>query len=188
MSSSPPLLIVPGLGDSAEGHWQDIWLRTLPQARKVEQADWDRPQLGDWLGNIERAVAAHPGAILVAHSLGCAAVAHFGASPLAGQVRAALLAAPADLDLHSPVRAQLASFAPLPRAPLPFPTIVAASATDPYVALRRARSFARDWGATLEELGDAGHVNVASGHGRWPLGLHLLARLEEMTRSQAVAA
>jgi predicted alpha/beta hydrolase family esterase len=37
--------------------------------------------------------------------------------------------------------------------------------------------FAAAWGATLIDAGDAGHLNPDSGHGPWPEGLLLFARL-----------
>eukprot|EP01035_Chromulina_nebulosa_P068504 gene68504-93870_t len=64
----------------------------------------------------------------------------------------------------------------MPRRPLPFPTTVVASRTDPYVTFERAEAFAADWGSRLVDLGDAGHINILSGHGLWLDGLtHLYA-------------
>lgn len=48
----PPVLILPGLGDSRHGHWQDLWRRVLPRATKVQQEEWDEPELADWLANL----------------------------------------------------------------------------------------------------------------------------------------
>ena len=36
-------LIIPGLGGSDSGHWQQWWLRNDPNAVLVEQADWRKP-------------------------------------------------------------------------------------------------------------------------------------------------
>jgi predicted alpha/beta hydrolase family esterase len=68
-------------------------------------------------------------------------------------------------------------FAPIPLAPLPFPSIVVTSADDPYARPGRARHFARCWGGELVELGAAGHINAAAGFGPWPAGAALLERL-----------
>jgi predicted alpha/beta hydrolase family esterase len=57
---------------------------------------------------------------------------------------------------------------PLPRVPLPFPTILAASANDPLCRFERAAELARDWGSRLISLGEVGHLNPASGFGPWP--------------------
>ena len=79
------LLIVPGLNGSGEGHWQTAWERAAPPAgcacvRRVAQHDWARPQRDDWVAALDAAVRAseHP-VIIVAHSLGCALVAHHAA-------------------------------------------------------------------------------------------------------------
>jgi predicted alpha/beta hydrolase family esterase len=189
MHNFPPLLIVPGLGDSPAGHWQDEWRQTVPGAHKVEQTDWEAPRLKDWLDGLHRALDAHPGTLVVGHSLGCALIVHAARTSSAGKIGGALLVAPADVDLPSPVRARPADFAPLPLATLPFPSIVAASKNDPYVSARRARLFAEAWGAQFVDLGLAGHVNIASGHGPWPEGLALLDRLRAQAgRADARAA
>ncbi|HJR23337.1 MAG TPA: alpha/beta hydrolase, partial [Dongiaceae bacterium] len=38
-----PVLIITGLGGSGPEHWQSLWQARLPDARRVEQADWDKP-------------------------------------------------------------------------------------------------------------------------------------------------
>lgn len=177
----PPVLILPGLGDSRRGHWQDLWRRVLPQATKVQQQEWDEPELADWLANLAQALESRPGALLVGHSLGCALIAHAAFVLADARIGGALMVAPADLELPSPIKASLASFAPMPLAPLPFPSIVAASADDPYVSPRRARRFAEAWGAQFVDLGPVGHVNIASGHGPWPEGLALLDQLRDLS-------
>jgi hypothetical protein len=63
------------------------------------------------------------------------------------------------------------AFAPLPRDPLPFPSLLVASRSDPYCTFERAEDFAYAWGSALLDAGDAGHVNIASGYGPWPEGL-----------------
>jgi predicted alpha/beta hydrolase family esterase len=57
---------------------------------------------------------------------------------------------------------------------LPFPSMVVASTNDEYVHIERARAFAGAWGSRLVEIGDAGHVNGASGYGPWPEGERML--------------
>lgn len=188
MRQPSPVLIVPGLGDSPAGHWQDLWGRELPQAVKVEQANWHEPNLQDWLGGLTRALEVHPGALVVGHSLGCALIAHAAQTAHGALIGGALLAAPADVELPSPIRASLAAFAPLPLAPLPFPSILAGSANDPYVSPRRARRFAEAWQAEYVDLGQMGHVNIASGHGPWPEGIALLRRLAERIGAAGVRA
>jgi uncharacterized protein len=175
---SAPVLIIPGLGGSGPEHWQSLWQARLPQATRVEQRDWERPHRVDWIARLDHAVTqSEQPPILVAHSLSCALVACWAAArtrPVCG----ALLVAPADIDsdTHTPPEAHV--FRPLPMARLPFPTTVAASRDDPYVAFERAIAMAKAWGAELVDIGKAGHINPAAGYGEWPEGERLLARLE----------
>jgi predicted alpha/beta hydrolase family esterase len=178
-------LLLPGYRGSGEGHWQRLWLEQEPGARMVVQDDWDRPRLAAWLTRLESAVARAEGPVLVAHSLACMLVAHLALrSVTARRVAGALLVAPADIEARRPGLAELASFAPIPRDRLPFPAIVVASRNDPYMTFERAASLADGWCADLVDLGEAGHINVDSGHGPWPYG-HDLARLLRRARPEA---
>lgn len=177
MTQRARVLVLPGYGNSGPDHWQTLW-ESRHGYERVEQRDWDRPDLADWLEGLERAVTREPGqVVIVAHSLGCAAVAHFAARPAASRVKAALLVAPADVDseLHTPD--DVRGFAPLPVAPLPFRTIVVASRTDPYMRFVRAAALAEQWGARLVDVGRQGHLNADSGIGDWPEGHALLEEL-----------
>jgi predicted alpha/beta hydrolase family esterase len=71
----------------------------------------------------------------------------------------------------------VAGFAPVPRLPLPFPSILVASRSDLWACFARSAEIARRWGSHLVDAGEAGHLNAESGHGDWPLGLSLLERL-----------
>lgn len=170
------VLVLPGLNGSGPDHWQSRWERRHPELRRVEQASWDRPRLGDWASTLEEAVSSHRRVILVAHSLGCALVAHWARCGSTGRVASALLVAPADVERPG-ASPEIRSFAPMPVAPLPFPAWVVASADDPYASLARARHFAEAWGARFLDVGRAGHLNVDSGHGHWPEGEALLEQL-----------
>ncbi len=171
-TSEVDILIIPGLTNSGPDHWQSRWQRKLKTAVMVEQTDWDRPLIGDWVGRIIEAVAkATRPAVIVAHSCGVSAAVHAARKLPAGMVAGAFLVAVPDLEASDIWPAKQGGFAPVPRQPLPFPSVLVASSSDPYCALPRARQFALDWGATLIEAGDAGHLNTLSGHGPWPEGL-----------------
>lgn len=175
-SSDSDLILVPGLNGSGPDHWQTRWEAKLSTARRVEQAEWDRPRRDAWVERIVEAVrASRRPAILVAHSLGVVAVAH--AAPLmpAGIVRGAFLVAPPDLDDPGQLPDLDAAFAPLPRDPLPFSSLLVASRTDPYCTFERADDIAAAWGSVLVDAGASGHLNSESGHGPWPEGLMRLA-------------
>ncbi|MDB5652439.1 MAG: alpha/beta hydrolase family protein [Tardiphaga sp.] len=161
-------LIVPGLNGSPDGHWQS-WLQAeLPRAQRVEQDDWNAPDLETWLHRFALTVVACPGAVIVAHSLGCILAAHAVSRFPELPIRAALLVAPADVDAPRHAPELLRRFAPTPTLRLPFPSVVVASANDPFMALARARDLADGWGARFVSAGAAGHINIASGHGPWP--------------------
>jgi hypothetical protein len=171
------VLILPGLHDSGPDHWQSRWERTHQTFRRVAQRDWEAPDRAEWVATLEAAIAASTEpVVLAAHSLACSLVAHW-ARTHRGPVRGALLVAPADVE-RPDFPHEATGFAPMPMAPLPFPAIVAASANDPYVSAARAAELAAAWGARLELLGPAGHVNSESGLGDWPEGLALLEEVK----------
>ncbi|MBU3648612.1 MAG: hypothetical protein FGM56_11130, partial [Limnohabitans sp.] len=57
--------------------------------------------------------------------------------------------------------------------------VVVASSNDPYCPVRTAGAYARSWGSEFVRLQNAGHINIDSGFGAWPLGLALLQSLVE---------
>jgi len=169
-------IIVPGWKGSGPSHWQSQWETRLPRATRVQQRSWDTPARADWVGALAAAIEAAPRpALLVAHSLGCITVAHL---PLAirQQVAGALLVAPADVEREGAPEA-LRDFAPIPRVPLSFPSIMVASTDDPYCSMARAEELAREWGSELVTVPQGGHLNSDSKLGHWPQGLRLLAIL-----------
>jgi uncharacterized protein len=165
-----PILIVPGLGGSGPDHWQTHLEHAFPGASRVAQDDWNRPLLACWVDRLVAAVEDRPGSLVVAHSLGCPLVAHAAVRRPDLPIAAALLVAPADVDSTEHTPRHIRSFAPIPLRRLPFDAVVVASTNDPYMAFERARSVAAAWGADLVDAGASGHINVASGFGRWPAG------------------
>jgi hypothetical protein len=69
-------------------------------------------------------------------------------------------------------------FALMPMQPLRFRSVVVASINDRYVSLQRARAFADAWESAFVNIGQAGHINSASGLGEWREGLVLLRDLQ----------
>jgi predicted alpha/beta hydrolase family esterase len=177
MSAEPVKLVIPGLGGSGPGHWQSLWSAGRPGWSRLEQRNWDAPVLGEWLGALEESVRAIDApVVLVAHSLGAILVAHQSRRGALSRVTGALLVAPADVETPRNLRL-LRDFAPIPTQRMPFPTWVVAGTNDPYCSHDRARALATAWGARFLSAGAAGHLNVASGHGRWPQGEHLLQQV-----------
>lgn len=164
---------IPGLGSSGPLHWQTRW-EEKHGFRRVVQRDYDRPDRAEWVETLDRAIRAEDTPpLLVAHSLGCALVAQWAAEGGGAGVAGAFLVAPSDVDAPGfPEEGR--GFAPMPLVRLPFPSLVVASTNDEYVSVERARLFAGAWGAELVLIGEAGHINSASGHGPWPEGERLL--------------
>jgi predicted alpha/beta hydrolase family esterase len=178
--SDPLLLTVPGLGNSGPAHWQSIWERERADCRRVELGMWDEPHRNAWVNQLGAAIraAARP-VVLIAHSLGCHAVAWWNAleRPAAdGKVVGALLVAPPAIE-GVPRDSRLGAFAPLVRERLCFPSILAASRDDPYADFGQAKKMARLWGSRFADAGWLGHINADSGIGDWPFGRHLVNRL-----------
>ncbi|WP_394788651.1 RBBP9/YdeN family alpha/beta hydrolase [Rhodoferax sp.] len=167
------ILIVPGWRNSGPGHWQSLWAERFAGVERVDQDDWITPSRAAWVTSITQAILARPGpVVVVAHSLGCIATSHLPPEAVE-RIQGALLVAPADPER----RAVLSDFAPVPYARLPYRSVLVASSNDPYCPVRLAGAYARAWGSELVRLQEAGHINIASGHGDWPLGLALLQSL-----------
>ncbi len=170
------ILILPGYAGSEEEHWQARWAARLKTARIVAQDDWHRPDPETWRSRVVDAVqAATRPVILIAHSLGVVAAVEAAPRFPEGVVRGALLVAFPDIEAGADLPESVRAFAPVPRDPLPFPSLLVASRTDPHCTYERAEDYAYAWGAALVDAGEAGHINVASGHGPWPEGLMRLA-------------
>lgn len=180
------LIIQPGWRNSGPRHWQSHWQRRL-NAERVEVGDWDAPRLDDWLQGLDQALdRTRKPVIVIAHSLGCVAVAHY-AQRHPRRIAGALLVAPADVERPFVPR-ELMGFAPTPRQPLPFPARMVASSNDPFCKTPRAARLAGYWRTPIAWLRQAGHINVESGHCQWEDGwlqLELLAQRVRASLSQA---
>ncbi|MBX5156708.1 MULTISPECIES: alpha/beta fold hydrolase [unclassified Rhizobium] len=171
------VLILPGLFGSGEGHWQQHWLQDQPGSCCVVQDDWDHPDLDNWLPRLEGALEEAGEAYLVAHSLGCLLAARLAGRSAARRVKGALLVAPCDLPVTEILHPGHIAFDGMPTAPLPFPSIVVGSMNDAYMTVDRLTLFGRLWKAETRNIGLAGHINIASGFGRWRNGYRLLDAL-----------
>ena len=185
--SEPTILIVPGLRDAVTRHWQTLLEARLraagtPVAGVLPMGREDL-SCSARVAEIERAAQAIEGPlVIVAHSGGCIMVAHW-ARQTRRAVRGALLATPPDFEKPMPegyptvAALRAGGWLPVPRARLPFRTIVAASRNDPLASFARVVGLANEWGAELDDLGYVGHLNPASGHGEWAGADPLIARL-----------
>lgn len=171
---TPTVVIVPGLRDHVADHWQTHLAEKLPNTRTVPPLEHDKLSRGARVSALDRVLAEIDGpVVLVAHSAGVMITAHW-ARQHARPVKGALLATPPDFDTPlpdgypTPEDLRRNGWHPIPREPLPFPSIVAASTNDPLARLAQVAELARDWGSRLVDLGPVGHLNPAAGYGPWP--------------------
>jgi hypothetical protein len=177
--NAPTILIVPGLRDHVDAHWQTLLVRELEaRGRPVRTVppmgrdDLDCARRVEAIDSALDAIGEPP--IVVAHSGGAIMFVHW-ARRHERPIRGALLATPPDFEQPMPdgyptidaLRA--GGWLPVPRTPLPFPSIVAASRNDPLGRMERVAELARAWGSRFDDLGEVGHLNPASGFGAWPL-------------------
>jgi uncharacterized protein len=186
-TSGPLILLVPGLNNSGPDHWQTKWEEERDDCERIDLGMWDKPHRNTWVNKLNHAVhsASRP-VILVAHSLGCHAVAWWAAfeRPLAGyRVLGALMVAPPDVDRATP-SSPLSGFAPTPNVALPFDSIVVASHDDHYMSYDRAKRLATLWGAQFADAGLVGHISANSGIGSWAFGKVLLDTLIRRTSAR----
>lgn len=183
MLANATVLLVPGLRDHVEDHWQTLLARRLPRVRTVPPLGREDLDIDARVAAIEQAARGIRGPVqVVAHSAGVIAVVHWALRTLQ-TVQGALLATPPDFERPLPEgypsldALRAGGWLPVPRQPLPFPSIVAASRNDPLATFPRVGELARDWGSTLVDLDHVGHLNPASGFGPWPAADALLVRL-----------
>ena len=192
---SPTVLIVPGLRDHVQAHWQTLLAAQLTQARTVPPMGREDLDCAKRVQAIEATMAAIDGpVVLVAHSGGCVMLAHWAhTSAHAHRVVGALLATPPDFDQPMPegyptlAALQASGWLPVPRQLLPFRSLVATSNNDPLATRERVLELARDWGSETLDLGAVGHLNPASGYGPWPMAKALVERLAASSHAPAPA-
>ncbi|MGV0986604.1 MAG: RBBP9/YdeN family alpha/beta hydrolase [Limnohabitans sp.] len=185
---SSTVLIVPGLRDHVQAHWQTLLAAQLPQVHTVPPMGREDLDCAKRVQAIEAAMAAIDGpVVLVAHSGGCVMVAHWAhTSKHAHRVVGALLATPPDFDQAMPegyptlAALQANGWLPVPRKLLPFRSLVATSDNDPLATRERVLALAKDWGSETVDLGAVGHLNPASGYGEWPMAHALIKRVSAM--------
>ena len=167
------ILTVPGLFNSGPDHWQSHWERQLPNIHRIHQQDYENAVCSEWIQTIDSAVRQYgEDVVLVGHSCGSIAIPHWAAK-YGRKIKGALLVGPSDVE-QPDFPKNAVGFKPVPLEKLPFPSIVIASSQDPYIALARATHFSHCWGSELINIGPAGHINAASGHGSWAEGRHIL--------------
>jgi len=168
-------VIVPGVGGSEHDHWQSWLQRQLKSCSRVQQQDWNKPVLHEWIEQFIKTVQAIQEPIqIVAHSFGClTTVAALAQHPELNQnIKNLVLVAPAN-----PTRFGDAGFAResqndyqqyFHQLKLQVPTQMIISENDPWLNFQDALQLAKAWKIRPKNLGQVGHINVASGFGPFP--------------------
>lgn len=180
---TPTVLIVPGLRDHVAEHWQTILADELPNSVTVPPLEHDKLNRAARIAALDAVFSVIKGpVIIVAHSAGVLITVHW-AKQYNRIIQGALFAAPPDFDMpmpegHSSMDSLDANgWFPIPKERLAFPSIVAASRNDPLASFCRASELSMAWGSKLVDLGCVGHLNPASGYGRWADAQKYIAEL-----------
>lgn len=168
-------VIVPGVGGSEHDHWQSWLQRQLKSCSRVQQQDWNKPVLHEWIEQFFKTVQSIQEPIqIVAHSFGClTTVAALAQHPELNQnIKNLVLVAPAN-----PARFGDAGFAResqndyqqyFHQLKLQVPTQMIISENDPWLNFQDALQLAKAWKIRPKNLGQVGHINVAAGFGPFP--------------------
>lgn len=168
-------VIVPGVGGSEAQHWQSWLQRNLMSSSRVNQTDWNQPVLNHWVEQFTKTLRPLQSDVqIVAHSFGClTTVAALALHPkLNKHVKKLILVAPAN-----PARFGEAGFARdsktdyqafFHQLKIQVPTTLLISENDPWLSFEDAQQLARSWKLQPVNLGQVGHINVASGFGPFP--------------------
>jgi len=170
-------IIIPGLDGSDHNHWQSTWESGwLANSTRIAPASWTHPDRDDWTAAIDHAAGqvADDDVVLVTHSLGCYAAAHWLTTSAAPHVRGVFMVAPPDQRAPAFPTTLLSTFACLEPSPLRLPAVLVASDDDPYCTPEAAARLAVNWAVPLVTTGRLGHINSDSDLGLWPLGQRLL--------------
>lgn len=168
-------VIVPGVGGSDYDHWQSWLQRQLMCCSRVQQHDWNHPELQLWVNRFLDTVEPIQGPVqIVAHSFGClTTVAALDQHPtLSHKIKKIILVAPANParfgDQGFARNSQNDYAAYFHNIQLKVPTDMIISENDPWLNFEEALLLAQSWNVRPTNLGKVGHINVASGFGPFP--------------------
>ncbi|WP_066372786.1 RBBP9/YdeN family alpha/beta hydrolase [Neobacillus fumarioli] len=169
-------LILHGLGGSGDEHWQ-TWLANELMKRNYHVryptfSNFHSPEKKVWLEELAEVIKTIPKTqplTIITHSLGCLLWLHYTASQNQRIAKQVILVAP-----PSPTRVLEAakSFFPVPLEKKHLTTaaeetLFVHSSNDPYCRLEDAKNYV-NIGLPALILPNMGHINVDSGHGKWP--------------------
>lgn len=174
-----PVVIVPGLRNSDEHHWQSLWQARLPNSKRIHVDDWSTPKLAAWRAGIKAELdKLDRPAVIIAHSFGTLASAAIAAE-FPDKIAALFLVAPAD-----PNKFDIAE--DLPQDFLAVDAKIIASSDDPWMTETKAAYWALVWGADYLRIKNVGHINSDSNLGFWHEGVSLLQQLVHKAKARVL--
>jgi uncharacterized protein len=169
-------LIIHGLGGSGPDHWQ-TWLaneliqRNYPVCYPTF-SNVHSPDKRIWLEELNEAIRSIPEEselTVVTHSLGCLLWLHYAASINQQIAKRVILVAPPSPHI---ILTEASSFYPVPLENSDLlqasnETLFVHSSNDPYCSYKHAETYLKI-GLPSITFPNMGHINVESGHGKWP--------------------
>lgn len=163
-------VIAPGYLDSDAGHWQTLWQAGWgADAVRTAPSSWTDAECEDWVAAVDAVVS--PGALIVAHSLGCLATLAWLERNPGVAAGAFLVAVP---DAEGPGFPETIRGFARPSRPVADPVLMIGSTDDPYAGWAFTMATAALLGVRLVEIDRGGHLSTVSGRGPWPEGRALL--------------
>ena len=168
---------IPGWGGSSEDHWQTFFESRLDQCVRIEQENFNEPDLDKWVEKLNEVLSNYPSenCILIGHSLGCFVIAEW-LKRYKKSIRGAFFVAPADLK-NAPEIIPQTGFDDFEVVSIKSPSMLIASTNDAWLPQETAEFLASIWGSELRWVENGGHISSASGFGKWEEGLLFLNEL-----------
>ncbi|MEH7414394.1 alpha/beta hydrolase [Neobacillus drentensis] len=179
--SQQHFLIIHGLGGSGHDHWQTWLADTLTENNYPVSyptfSTFDAPNLTVWLKELHQAMETIPAnseLTVITHSLGSLLWLHYGAATTKKLAKRVILVAPPSPTI---TLKEAPSFFPVPLnsshlSRTAEEILFIHSNNDPYCNMEDAGNYLNlDHPSVV--LPNAGHINPASGYGKWPSILDL---------------
>ncbi|MBM7655627.1 RBBP9/YdeN family alpha/beta hydrolase [Neobacillus cucumis] len=175
-------LIIHGLGGSGQDHWQ-TWLADTLREKNYQVtyptfSSYDSPDLKMWLKELDEAIDTIPAnteLTVITHSLGCILWLHYAAIKTKKLAKRVILVAPPSPAI---TLTSAKTFFPVPLSSdhlsrTAEDILFILSNNDPYCNIEDANNYLSLAHPSIV-IPNAGHINPASGHGKWQTILDLL--------------